>query len=176
MISASANCGETSNPPGVSVEQAKANTAGSGWFDLPAFPGAEPKKKSGQSSSAATSGGSSSDARHPTAEQMRREVQAIRLRNAMDPKRFYRGGDGAGEKGMPKFAQVRFPGRALQPPAVQSDVLIYELVASSSSARLFRLHWSPTRPCPGRSEVGQLSRSLFATRNLRPMRSASSQR
>jgi hypothetical protein len=51
-----------------------------------------------------------SSARGATAEEMRREVQAIRLRNAMDPKRFYRGGKA--DKGMPKFAQVSWPSYA----------------------------------------------------------------
>lgn len=36
---------------------------------------------------------------------MRREVQAIRLRNALDPKRFYKGG-ASKDRGMPEFAQL----------------------------------------------------------------------
>lgn len=42
---------------------------------------------------------------------MRREVQAIRLRNALDPKRFYKGGNK--DKGMPRFAQL---GRIVSSP------------------------------------------------------------
>lgn len=38
-------------------------------------------------------------------------MQAIRLRNALDPKRFYKGG--TKEKGMPKFAQL---GRIISSP------------------------------------------------------------
>lgn len=81
------------------LPQERAKTAGSSWYDMPAFPTDD--TKSGPSS--ATSRYSSS-ARGPTAEEMRREVQAIRLRNALDPKRFYKGGNK--DKGMPKFAQV----------------------------------------------------------------------
>lgn len=63
-------------------------TAGDAWFDMPAFAGES---------------GKWSATRGPTGEELRREVQAIRLRNSLDPKRFYRG---SGDKGMPKFAQV----------------------------------------------------------------------
>ena len=70
---------------------------------MPAFPGAATSKGSGMNVASASSKYVSS-ARGATAEEMRREVQAIRLRNAMDPKRFYRGGKA--DKGMPKFAQV----------------------------------------------------------------------
>jgi len=83
--------------------QKRALSAGPGWFDMPAFPGAATSKGSGMNVASASSKYVSS-ARGATAEEMRREVQAIRLRNAMDPKRFYRGGKA--DKGMPKFAQV----------------------------------------------------------------------
>lgn len=48
------------------------------------------------------------DGRGPSAQDMRREVQAIRLRNAIDPKRFYRG-SASGDREMPKYAQVCIP-------------------------------------------------------------------
>jgi len=65
---------------------------------MPAFP-----------KSVKTGPGSNSKAKtiqNSNAEEMRREVQAIRLRNSLDPKRFYRGGVGTGKEAMPQFAQV----------------------------------------------------------------------
>lgn len=102
------------SPPGSTHPKAKrstatASTAGSKWFDMPAFPSATSeggKTGHGDSSGRYASGSSS---RGPTSDEMRREVQAIRLRNALDPKRFYKGGggkSGKGDKGMPQFAQV----------------------------------------------------------------------
>lgn len=69
----------------------KRETAGAGWFDLPAFESSEAKADHWDST------------RGPTSQELRREVQAIRLRNAMDPKRFYRGNN---DLSMPKYAQV----------------------------------------------------------------------
>jgi len=40
--------------------------------------------------------------------ELKREVQAMRLRNALDPKRFYKGG-AKDSKTMPEFFQVRLP-------------------------------------------------------------------
>lgn len=82
-------------------QKEKEKTAGSKWFDLPAFPRSFAGKKG-----SLTKGNGNIHSRGPTAEEMRREVQAIRLRNAMDPKRFYRGGNGTGDKSMPAFAQM----------------------------------------------------------------------
>lgn len=87
-----------------SIPQKRAQTAGPGWYGLPAFPGADNKSGSVGASTSASSR-YASNPRGRTAEEMRREVQAIRLRNALDPKRFYKGG-GKVEKGMPKYAQV----------------------------------------------------------------------
>ncbi|PWN24764.1 Fcf2-domain-containing protein [Jaminaea rosea] len=87
-------------------QEERAKTAGSSWYDMPAFP-TDPK--AGPSTSASSR--YSSSARGPTAEEMRREVQAIRLRNALDPKRFYKGGNK--DKGMPKYAQL---GRIISSP------------------------------------------------------------
>ncbi|KZV91148.1 Fcf2-domain-containing protein [Exidia glandulosa HHB12029] len=58
----------------------KTATAGPNWFDLPAPPAAELPK-------------------------LYREVEAMRLRNQLDPKRFYRKdeGEGKGIKGLPKY-------------------------------------------------------------------------
>lgn len=75
---------------------------------MPAFPAADRDDKAGPS---ASSSRYASSARGPTAEEMRREVQAIRLRNALDPKRFYKGGNK--DKGMPRFAQL---GRIVSSP------------------------------------------------------------
>lgn len=59
-------------------------TAGSDWFDLPAPAEADLPK-------------------------LYRQVEALRLRNQLDPKRFYRKdeGEGKGIKGLPKFFAVR---------------------------------------------------------------------
>ena len=64
--------------------QAKNKTAGSSWFDLPAPAEADLPK-------------------------LYREVEALRLRNQLDPKRFYRKeeGEGKGIKGLPKYFAVR---------------------------------------------------------------------
>ena len=78
------------------------------------------------------------DARSPTAEAMRREVQAIRLRNAMDPKRFYRGG--SGDKGMPKYAQLgRVISSATQPASTlarqeRGRTVVEELVKDAQAS------------------------------------------
>lgn len=58
-------------------------TAGSNWFDLPAPPASELPR-------------------------LHREVEAMRLRNAMDPKRFYRKdeSEGKGVKGLPKYFAI----------------------------------------------------------------------
>ncbi|KAI0684920.1 hypothetical protein BC835DRAFT_1310293, partial [Cytidiella melzeri] len=58
----------------------KTKTAGASWFDLPAPSEAELPK-------------------------LYREVEALRLRNQLDPKRFYRkeAGEGKGIKGLPKY-------------------------------------------------------------------------
>lgn len=59
-------------------------TAGPSWFDLPA----------------------PSEAELP---RLYHEVEALRLRNQLDPKRFYRkdAGEGKGIKGLPKYFSVR---------------------------------------------------------------------
>ncbi|EIN12367.1 Fcf2-domain-containing protein [Punctularia strigosozonata HHB-11173 SS5] len=61
----------------------KADTAGASWFDLPAPPAAELPR-------------------------LYREVEALRLRNHLDPKRFYRKeeGEGKGIKGLPKYFAI----------------------------------------------------------------------
>jgi hypothetical protein len=62
----------------------KNKTAGSKWFDLPAPAEADLPR-------------------------LYREVEALRLRNQLDPKRFYRKdeGEGKGIKGLPKHFAVR---------------------------------------------------------------------
>lgn len=65
--------------------QLKKLTAGPDWFDLPAPPEADLPR-------------------------LHREVEALRLRNQLDPKRFYKKeeGEGKGIKGLPKYFAVRF--------------------------------------------------------------------
>ena len=76
--------------------QLKFMTAGSDWFDLP--------------------GPAETDL-----PRLYREVEALRLRNHLDPKRFYRKdeGEGKGIKGLPKFFAVsssQCPSSPLVPP------------------------------------------------------------
>lgn len=69
--------------------QLKNRTAGPSWYDLPAPAEADLPR-------------------------LHREVEALRLRNQLDPKRFYRKdeGEGKGIKGLPKYfavSVIRFP-------------------------------------------------------------------
>jgi hypothetical protein len=75
----------TSSQAGALFSQLKQQTAGPSWFDLPA----------------------PSEADLP---RMYREVEALRLRNQLDPKRFYKKdeGEGKGIKGLPKHFAVGF--------------------------------------------------------------------
>lgn len=67
------------------ISQLKTQTAGPSWYDMPAPDAADLPK-------------------------MYREVEALRLRNQLDPKRFYRKdeGEGKGFKGLPKYFAVSF--------------------------------------------------------------------
>lgn len=64
----------------------RTQTAGKDWFDLPA-------------------------PRESELPRLYREVEALRLRNQLDPKRFYKKdeGEGKGIKGLPKYLAVRLP-------------------------------------------------------------------
>ena len=64
--------------------QLRTKTAGASWYDLPAPEEADIPR-------------------------LYREVEALRLRNQLDPKRFYRKdeGEGKGIKGLPKYFAVR---------------------------------------------------------------------
>ncbi|MCO5613778.1 hypothetical protein L7F22_068056 [Adiantum nelumboides] len=85
----------------------RSKSIGSKWFGMPAFAGAKTGKKNDENDqkSLINPKGKDGDGRGRSAEEMRREVQAIRLRNAVDPKRFYRG-SAKGEMEMPKYAQL----------------------------------------------------------------------
>jgi hypothetical protein len=102
---------------------------------LPAFPKSFAGKKG-----SITKGNNDIHSRGPTAEEMKREIQAIRLRNAMDPKRFYRGGNGAGDKSMPAFAQMgRIVASNLEPASTMTrsergKTVIDELVKDAQNA------------------------------------------
>ncbi|KAG8931292.1 hypothetical protein FRC02_002966 [Tulasnella sp. 418] len=95
-------------------------TAGPGWFDLPAPAAADIPK-------------------------LYREVEAMRMRNGMDPKRFYRRdpGEGKGIKGLPKYFAI---GKVIDTPtpfntasednlpkAERKRTLVEELVADSEA-------------------------------------------
>ena len=75
----------------------KNKTTGPGWFDLPAPVEADLPR-------------------------LHREVEALRLRNQLDPKRFYRKDDGEGKgiKGLPKHFAVRV--RISHPLARSTDL------------------------------------------------------
>ena len=64
--------------------QLRTSTAGKSWYDLPAPAEADLPR-------------------------LHREVEALRLKNQLDPKRFYKKdeGEGKGIKGLPKFFAVR---------------------------------------------------------------------
>ncbi|PWN35366.1 Fcf2-domain-containing protein [Meira miltonrushii] len=83
----------------------RTKSTGSKWFDMPAFAGANTGKNQDDERALINPKGKDGDGRGRSAEEMRREVQAIRLRNAVDPKRFYRG-SARGEMDMPKYAQL----------------------------------------------------------------------
>ncbi|GAC97176.1 predicted rRNA processing protein [Pseudozyma hubeiensis SY62] len=116
-------------------------STGSSWFDMPEFGAsasrlATLKKQSGADRGhAKVTGG---DARLASAEQLRREVQALRLRNSLDPKRFYRAS--AKNQAMPKFAQLgKIIASPLEPKAVLSRqergrTVVEELIRDAEAA------------------------------------------
>ena len=125
----------------IAHSQFHAKSAGPKWFGMPAFGGASYKTSSKK---AQTQGGKSSftggDAREATEKELRQQIQAIRLRNALDPKRFYRGSAGTGaERGMPAYAQLgRIVGGGLEPSSIlnrsqRSETVVGELVRDSQS-------------------------------------------
>ena len=122
---------------------------------MPAFGGAKQTKTDG---AARTELGKSShtggDARAATAAELRRQVTAIRLRNAIDPKRFYRGSGGTGaEKGMPAFAQLgRVVGGGLEPSTMlsrkdRSSSVVGELVNDAASTVYAKRKFNEVRRC-----------------------------
>lgn len=116
-------------------------SAGSAWFDMPEFGASSSRLSALKKQSAADSGHSKAtggDARLASAEQLRREVQALRLRNALDPKRFYRAS--AKNQAMPKFAQLgKIIASPLEPKAVLSRqergrTVVEELIRDAEAA------------------------------------------
>ncbi|SNX82475.1 uncharacterized protein MEPE_01181 [Melanopsichium pennsylvanicum] len=116
-------------------------SAGSSWFDMPEFGASASRLASLKKHSAADKGharATGGDARLTSAEQLRREVQALRLRNALDPKRFYRGS--AKNQTMPKFAQLgKIIASPLEPKAVMSRqergrTVVEELIRDAEAA------------------------------------------
>ncbi|WFC99167.1 dTDP-fucopyranose mutase [Malassezia yamatoensis] len=121
------------------IQEYKSKSSGSGWYDMPAFAGARYAKGDArlESGKARYTGG---DARAATEKEMRRQITAIRLRNALDPKRFYRGGSGTGsDKSIPKFAQLgTMIGGGLEPKSIvprkeRADSVVGELVNDAKS-------------------------------------------
>ncbi|PWY99148.1 Fcf2-domain-containing protein [Testicularia cyperi] len=148
-------------PPSTGKRSKHARTphtsAGSQWFDMPEF-GASPAKlaelkkhSAADAGHAKTTGG---DARLASAEQLRKEVQALRLRNTLDPKRFYRAS--SRNQTMPKFAQLgKIIASPLEPKAVLSrkergrtvvEELIRDAEAASYAKRKFSDSQTTHRP------------------------------
>ena len=129
------------------VKENREKSAGKQWFDMPAFPGSRfasmnPAARTEYGRSSYTGG----DARAATEKEMRRQVMAIRLRNALDPKRFYRSG-AVSDKDIPKYAQLgRIIGGGLEPASTLSKKerassvvgeLVHDSEARSYSKRKF---------------------------------------
>lgn len=131
----------------------KSKAAGPKWFDLPAFEGAKFKRSDTQArTEAGKAKATGGDARLATAEEMRRQVTAIRLRNALDPKRFYRGSSGTGaERGMPAYAQLgKVVGGGLEPASIMSrsqraGSVVEELVRDSESVSYSKKKFNEVR-------------------------------
>lgn len=123
------------------LDEYRRRSAGSEWFGMPAFPGSSSKNVSKDSR---IEGGKSSytggDARAATGKEMRQQLTAIRLRNALDPKRFYRGSGGTGsERSVPKYAQLgKVVGGGLEPTSVltktqRANSVVGELMRDSGT-------------------------------------------
>ncbi|PKI84539.1 Epl1p [Malassezia vespertilionis] len=122
------------------IAEHRAKTAGAGWYDMPAFPGAKFSSRKDSRTQSGKSSFTGGDARTATEKEMRRQVTAIRLRNALDPTRFYRGSGGTGaERGLPTHAQLgRVIGGGLEPSTVlsrkeRSDNVVGELVRDAKA-------------------------------------------
>ncbi|KAL5482812.1 FCF2 [Sanghuangporus weigelae] len=126
-------------------KQLKKRTAGPQWFDLPAPDAAELPK-------------------------LYREVEALRLRNAMDPKRFYRKepGEGKGIKGLPEYFAIgtivttstpfgTTSGGNL-PRAERKRNLVDELVADSEAKRYAKRKFEDLQKVRGARGRGTLAK------------------
>ena len=127
-------------------------STGSSWFDMPEFGASASRLAALKKQSAADSGHSKvtgGDARLASAEQLRREVQALRLRNALDPKRFYRAS--AKNQAMPKFAQLgKIIASPLEPKAVLSRqergrTVVEELIRDAEAASYAKRKFSESQ-------------------------------
>jgi hypothetical protein len=87
----------------------KEKTTGPGWFDLPAPDAADLPR-------------------------LHREVEALRLRNQIDPKRFYKKdeGEGKGIKGLPKHFAVRCKCASTTPHNHVENIQIGTILPSST--------------------------------------------
>jgi len=112
----------TRKPTKREIQEYRAKSAGPEWYNMPAFPGARYRPDNANRTEHGRSSYTGGDARAATEKEMRRQVTAIRLRNALDPKRFYRGSGGTGaESGMPAYAQLgTVVGGGLEPASMLS--------------------------------------------------------
>ncbi|CCF54661.1 hypothetical protein NDA11_001816 [Ustilago hordei] len=127
-------------------------STGSSWFDMPEFGASASRLAALKKQSTADKGHSKAtggDARLASAEQLRREVQALRLRNALDPKRFYR--SSAKNQAMPKFAQLgKIIASPLEPKAVMSRqergrTVVEELIRDADAASYAKRKFSESQ-------------------------------
>lgn len=119
----------------------RSQNAGPKWYGMPSFPRSSSKNVLKDSR---IEGGKSSytggDARAATEKEMRQQITAIRLRNALDPKRFYRGSGGTGsERLVPAYAQLgKIVGGGLEPSSMltkkqRADSVVGELLRDTSA-------------------------------------------
>lgn len=97
---------------------------------------------------------------------MKREVQAIRLRNAMDPKRFYKGG-ASKDKGLPAFAQLgKVVASPLEPKsymtrAERGRTVVEELIKDAEAAAYAkRKYGEVSRGCEGAGKISRLQADI----------------
>lgn len=135
----------TKKPSKRQVQEYRSKSAGPAWYDMPAFPGAKFSNKKDARTEAGKASFTGGDARSATEKEMRRQVTAIRLRNALDPTRFYRGSGGTGaDRGMPPYAQLgTIVGGGLEPASIvprkqRADTVVGELVNDARSVAYSR--------------------------------------
>lgn len=156
------------------LDEYRRRSAGSGWFGMPAFPGSFSKNASKDSR---IEGGKSSytggDARAATEKEMRQQLTAIRLRNALDPKRFYRGSGGTGsERSIPKYAQLgKVVGGGLEPTSVltktqRANSVVGELMRDSGAVSYSKRKFGEVRSYGYSHSSNSYRKSVWLTQTI----------